>query len=164
MYFGIAHLLDYPVTYDDMLFRFADYNAGHYASRNVAFQNAVSIVSKTPLALDGDLLRHGSGASDPSNTELAVRKVAARLDLNDTQIRNDLERGEAEGFEKTRVYSRLFALAEKTRGRELPRAMVPKIRLQSPKITRRLTTDWFAHRVDERYKLCLARSAQGRPK
>jgi hypothetical protein len=163
MYFGIAHLLDYPAPYDDMLFRFADYNAGHYASRNVGFQNAVSIVSKTTLALDGDLLRHGSGADEPSNTELAVRKVAVRLDLSDAQIRNDLERGEQEGFERTKLYSRLFALAEKTRGRALPRAMMPKIRLQSPKITRKLTTDWFAHRVDERYKLCVSRSAQGRP-
>lgn len=156
MYFGIAHLLDYPAPYDDMLFRFADYNAGHYASRNVAFQNAVSLVSKTPLSLDGDLLRHGSGASEPSNTEQAVRKVGKRLDLGDAQIRDDLERGEREGFERTKLYSRLFALADEA-GRKLPRAMVPQIRLQSPKITRRLTTDWFAHRVNERYKLCLSR-------
>jgi hypothetical protein len=156
VYFGTAHLLDYPASYDDMLFRFADYNAGHYASRNVAFQNAVSIASGTPLALDGDLLVPGS--SSPSKTELAVRKLAKKLDLTDAQIRSDLEREEDAAFEKTKLYSRMFALAEKGRGRPLPRAMVPQIRLQSPKITRKLTTDWFARRVDERYERCLARA------
>jgi hypothetical protein len=160
MYFGIAHLLDYPAPYDDMLFRFADYNAGHYASRNAAFQNAVNIVSGKRLALDGDLLLHGSGASQPSNTELAIRKVADRLDLNDAQIRSDLQQGEGADFERTKLYSRVFALADKAgAGRPVARAMVPRIRLESPKITRRLTTDWFAHRVDERYKRCLARGS-----
>ncbi len=39
----------------------------------------------------------------------------------------------------------------------MPRAFVPNIRLESPKITRKLTTEWFAKRVDERYERCLAR-------
>ena len=29
------------------------------------------------------------------------------------------------------------------------------IRLQGPKISRNLTTDWYAHRVDERFARCL---------
>jgi hypothetical protein len=156
IYFGIAHLLDYPVEYDDML---ADFNAGHYASRNVAFQSAVSSLSKTTLALDGDLLRHGRGSNEPSKTELAVRKLADKLEMNEAQIRSDLEAGEREGFERTKLYSRVFALADKGRQRPVPRAMVPTIRLESPKITRKLTTEWFARRVDERYEKCLARNA-----
>lgn len=156
LYFGIAHLLDYPAPYDDMLFRFADYNAGHYASRNAAFQSALSIAARTPLDLDGDLLRYGDGAGEPSRTELAARSIASRLDLGERQIRGDLEQGESESFGRTKLYSRVFALAEKARGRALPRAMVPHIRLESPKIRRKLTTDWFAHRVADRYQKCLA--------
>ena len=156
LYFGTAHLLDYPAPYDDLLFRFADYNAGHYASRNAAFQNAVSLASGTALALDGDLLIEGSSANEASNTELAARKLRGRLDLSEGQIRDDLELGTREGFEKTRLYTRVFELAEKKRAQPLPRAMLPRIRLQSPKITRKLTTEWFARRVNERYERCLA--------
>ena len=157
MYFGIAHLLDYPVEYDDMVYRFADFNAGHYASRNAAFQNAVSILAKTPLALDGDLLLHGNAAKDASKTELAIRKLGDRLELNDAAIRRDLERGDESEFADTKLYKKVFSLGDKGRATPLPRAVVPRIRLESPKITRKLTTEWFAKRVDERYEKCLLR-------
>ena len=158
MYFGIAHLLDYETSYEDPLFRFADYNAGHYASRNVAFQNAVSVASKTKLALDGDLLIPGAGTDQPSKTELAVRKVASRLDLGDAEIRRDLEREDEQQFEDTKLYRRVFALADQASKQPLPRAMLPNIRLESPKITRKLTTEWFARRVDERYERCVSKT------
>ena len=157
LYFGIAHLLDYPAPYQDMLYRFADFNAGHYASRNAAFQNALSIASKTKLALDGDLIIHGS--DDPSKTELAARKLAKELELGEAAIRRDLEAGRDEAFSDSRLYRRVFELADRTRGREVPRALVPNIRLKSAKITRNLTTEWFAKRVKTRYDQCLARGA-----
>jgi hypothetical protein len=157
LYFGIAHLLDYPVSYDSMLYRFADFNAGHYASRNAAFQQAVSSLSRTRLAIDGDLLREGS--SEPSQTELAVRKLGDRLGLGERQIRRDLEREKAHDFEETDLYRRVFELADAHE--PAPRALVPDIRLQSVKISRKLTTGWFARRVDDRYRHCLQGSQRG---
>jgi len=160
MYFGIAHLLDYPASYDKPLYRFADFNAGRYASRNAAFQNAVSVASGIPLALDGDLVRYTEDDSrTPGSTELATGVLAGRLDMSQAAIRRDLELGKTERFERTRLYERVFALADKLSGGALPRAVVPRISLQSPKITRKLTTEWFANRVDERYKRCLLRHA-----
>jgi len=46
-------------------------------------------------------------------------------------------------------------LADARAGKPLPRAMVPSIQLDSPKITRKLTTAWFATRVDDRYQRCM---------
>jgi hypothetical protein len=148
LYFGTAHLLAYEADYDALLYRFADYNAGQYASRNAAFQNAVNVAAGAKLALDGDLA---------SQTELALTRVATRLELDEGRIRRDLQQGGEPGFARSTLYERVFALAEKSGGRALPRAMTPQILLTGPKITRRLTTDWFAHRVDERFGRCLAR-------
>jgi hypothetical protein len=155
VYFGIAHLLGYPVSYDRMIFRFADFNAGFYASRNAAFQNAVSIASGRPLALDGDLIDFGG---DIGKTESAVRSIKDELDLNDSQIRDALELGESIDLEKTPLYQRVYDIAEKKRNAAVPRAMIPKIDLSSPKITRKLTTQWYADRVEGRYRSCLARA------
>jgi len=156
MFFGIAHLLDYPVSYDRPVFRYADFNAGWYASRNAAFQHAVTHATGIKLALDGDLIRHGS--SEPGATERAVRSIAKQLGMSERAIRRDLERGDSLDFEKTRLYKRLYAFADKAEGRPLARAMIPNIRLESPKISRELTTAWFANRVDERRKRCEARA------
>jgi hypothetical protein len=155
LYFGTAHLLAYPANYDEMIHRFADFNAGHYASRNAAFQNAVALASGQRVALDGDLLIEGGRTEAVGETERATRTLASRLRLDADQIRGDLQRGDRADFDETATWRRVFELAEARAKRELPRAMVPQILLKSPKITRQLTTDWFARRVDERYRRCL---------
>jgi hypothetical protein len=157
VYFGAAHLLAYPASYGAYLYRFADYNAGQYASRNAAFQSAVSIASGIPVAPDGALLPHDADAKGPGSTELAVRTLGKRLSMGDSTIRSALERGKTAEFDQTQLYQRVFALAEQTQGHELPRAMVPRIKLHGPKIARQLTTAWYARRVNERYKRCLDR-------
>ncbi|MBK5354838.1 DUF1615 domain-containing protein [Pseudomonas sp. TH41] len=156
LYFGIAHLLGYPVSYTQPLYRFADFNAGWYASRNAAFQNAVSRASGIPLALDGDLIRYDSIM--PGTTELAVRTLGKQLGMRNPTIRDQLEEGKSIDFEDSTLYRRVFELAEKAEGRPLPRAVLPGIVLESPKITRKLTTAWFAKRVDERYQRCMVKA------
>jgi hypothetical protein len=163
MYFGIAHLLDYPASYETPLYRFADFNAGRYSSRNAGFQSAVTLLTGVPLALDGDLLRYvqGEPVKEAGATERALRALAKRLKMNNGEIRRDLELGRASDFERSRLYFRLFVLADAAAGRSVPRAVLPRIELKSPKITRKLTTEWFAQRVDWRYRTCLARGANG---
>lgn len=165
VWFGTAHLLAYPADYPRALYRFADYNAGHYASRNAAFQAAVTAISGVPLAQDGDLLRYDDGrpATEPGSTERALRVLARRIDLDDAAIRRDLAQEKAPGFDRTRVYVRVFALADATAGKPLSRAVVPAIPLTSPKITRQITTEWFATRVDARYEACRKRVAPPKP-
>ena len=155
VYYGSMHLLGYPVHYPQPLYRFADFNAGHYASRNAAFQAALNRLVKMRLALDGDLVDYGSNT--PGQTELAVRSLGSRLNMSNNQIYLALKKGEQLDFEDTDVYRRVFELADQVAGQPLPRAILPGITLESPKITRHLTTAWFAQRVDERRARCMTR-------
>lgn len=157
LHFGIAHLLGYTTPYTRKVHRFADFNAGWYASRNAAFQNAVAVATGRTLALDGDLLAPGAPLDRPGETERAVRSLASQLGMGDADIRDALARGDRLDFNESALFVRVFALAEARAGKPLPRAMIPGITLESPKITRELTTAWFATRVDARYRRCMAR-------
>ncbi len=160
MYFGIAHLLGYPNAYTRHIYRYADFNAGWYASRNAAFQAAVTVASGVPLALDGDLIlpRPRLGAAAIGRTEAAVRSLSGPLAMSEAAIRRELEKSHQFDFESTELYARLFELADTRAGKPLPRALLPHIQLVSPKITRKLTTEWFATRVQERYQRCVNRA------
>jgi hypothetical protein len=152
VYFGVAHLLGYTAPYPRFLFRFADYNAGQYASRNAAFQSAVGAISGTPVIPDGALLPSNG---DVGSTESAVRGLGGRLNVSDDAIHSALEEGKSPDFERTLLYKRVFEMAGREQKRPAPQAVVPKIKLQGPKISRNLTTDWYAHRVDGRFQQCL---------
>jgi hypothetical protein len=161
VYFGIAHLLDYRAPYDRYLYRFADFNAGQYASRNAAFQRAVSSASGIPLVADGALVAHDGDPNAPGATELAVRSLGPRLEAGDNAIHRALGQAKTADLEENPVYQRVFALAEHSGHRNLPRAAVPSIELHGPKITRRLTTQWYANRVNGRFERCLNRRGSG---
>ncbi|MEA5126287.1 DUF1615 family protein [Xanthomonas floridensis] len=157
LWFGTTHLLGYPTNYDALLYRFADFNAGWYASRNAAFQAALSKASGIALALDGDLLTPGASLDAPGGTERAARALGSQLAMSDRQIRTALETGTTLEFEDSALYRQVFALADGNAGKPLPRAVLPGITLDSPKITRTLTTAWFAQRVNERWKRCMSK-------
>ena len=157
IWFGTKHIFGYPADYPDTLYRFADFNAGWYASRNAAFQAAVSRVSGKPLALDGDLVRYDSDL--PGKTELAVHSIASRVNMSKQAIHQSLLKGDSADFAQTDLYHRVFTLADKQAGKRQPRAVLPGIQLKSPKITRNLTTAWFAKRVDDREQACVRKMA-----
>ena len=162
LYFGVAHLLNYLAPYERPIYRFADFNAGRFASRNAAFQNAVSALSGHRLVPDRDLLRYDGDepAQDASETQKAVLALSARLELNQAETLRALRLEKAEGFERTTLYRRVFALSDRVSGARLPRAALPEIKLNGPKIQRNyLTTAWFAKRVETRYRNCLSQGA-----
>ena len=157
IWFGTKHIFGYEAEYPDTLYRFADFNAGWYASRNAAFQAAVSRLSGTTLALDGDLIRYDSDL--PGKTELAVYTIASRINMSQQAIHQSLKLGDTAEFGQSDLYHRVFTLADQKAGKRLPRAILPGIQLKSPKITRNLTTAWFAKRVDDREQRCVRQMA-----
>ncbi|MDO8207072.1 MAG: DUF1615 domain-containing protein [Gallionella sp.] len=163
IYFGSAILLDYPAPYTDMLYRFADFNAGRYSSRNAAFQQALAHLTGRALASDGDLLRYknGSPSTAPSSTLNALLTINKTLQMGEAEIQRDLRLEKLSTFSKSPLYNRLFALADRT-GIQ-PRVSMPEIDLKSPKIKRKLTTEWFANRVNARYRSCLQQKGSTSP-
>ncbi|MDK2124199.1 DUF1615 domain-containing protein [Parachitinimonas caeni] len=185
LYFGIAHLLHYRADYSRQIYRFADFNAGRYASRNAAFQLAVDklassstattapapkVVSKSAkgskpaakpqrLTPDGDLLRYERGAPsrEASDTLSALLKLTPQLGMSRSDIERDLQSEKTERFGQTLLYRKVYELADKAAGKPLSREALPQIKLSGPKIQRKLTTAWFAERVDGRFRLCMAR-------
>ncbi|WP_410500239.1 DUF1615 family protein [Chitinibacter sp. S2-10] len=157
VYFGAAILLQYPAPYTDMVYRFADFNAGRYASRNAAFQQVVSHLSGKTLVEDGDLLSYRNGAvSGTSSVQTALYGIASQLGMSRDEILRDLKLEKLNSFAQSSLYQKVYALADKG-GKSWPRASMPQIDLKSPKITRKLTTEWFANRVKWRYEACLKR-------
>ena len=161
MYFGVRQLLGYDTGYAQKIFRFADYNAGRYASRNAAFQQSAALLSGEKLALDGDLLSYGKDGNpftQTTETERAIRLAAKRhkLELTNEQIRSDLLREKQLGFTGTRTFLAIRDLAQVQAGKVMAFATVPDIALDSPKLRSKFTTRRFAESVNKRYRACMA--------
>lgn len=159
---GTARLFAHEAKYDDPIYRFADFNAGLYASRNAAFQAQLAEVMGVTLATDGDLqvYKKNGRASDEDGetlrTLLAWREAHAP-DLTERRLRRDVSREKEARFEETDTWARVRASYRDKTGEEPAYAQLPDVSLDSPKITRKLTTAWFAQNVKRRYDDCITR-------
>ena len=158
MYYGVLQLLGYETGYDRKIYRFADYNAGRYSSRNAAFQKQIAILSGQALASDGDLLlydRSSTPRKKPSNSELALRKILPGVD--EKQLRKDLLLEKENGFIETQTFNAVRAAYLEKTGSKPVFAIIPEIALNSPKIKHAMTTRNFAESVDRRYQACIVK-------
>lgn len=163
LHYGAVRLLGFEADYATPLYRFADYNAGPYASRNAAFQEQVAALAGTPLALDGDLVRYEKGgrrASEPGQTERATRGLATRLELSEGRIGRDLGHEKERAFEETDTWDAVRAAYREKTGKEPAYARLPDVKLASIKLSGEKTTAWFAGNVERRYRACLGRLQQ----
>jgi hypothetical protein len=164
--YGTARLFSYEADYPRPLYRFADFNAGPYASRNAAFQEQVADLVGLDLALDGDLTvwtSRGRPADHDGETLQAVLawRAANAPDLSERRVRADLRREKERAFEESDTWRRVRQSWREANGEEPVYARVPDIALDSPKLQGDLTTGWFASRVQQRYDACLTRGDGG---
>lgn len=155
--FGTARLIGYPASYDDVLYRFADYNAGVYASRNAAFQSMLADVTGHALVTDGDLLAYDEdgGTKDiETNSLRALLAFGADHDLSAWTVKRDAKKEKSEDFESTASWRAVRAAWEAKSRKTAPYARLPDVALSSPKLSRPRTTAWFATSVKKRYDLC----------
>ncbi len=153
--FGTVRLIGYGAGYDDIVYRFADYNAGVYASRNAAFQEQLAQLVGTPLALDGDLLDYDDDAD--SQTLKVALAFGASHGLDERDVRRDFRQEKTLEFEETDVWRTVREAWERKAGTAAPYARVPDVTLASPKMSRTRTTAWFAESVERRYAACRQR-------
>lgn len=167
--FGTARLIGYPAAYDDVVYRFADFNAGVYTARNAAFQTQLADIMGTPLVPDGDLLAwddDGDVRDTETNTLKAMLAFGERHGVSARTIRSDAKKEKTEAFEQTTTWQKVRAVWEQQQqpGRKAPYARIPEVALSSPKLSKPRTTAWFADSVKRRYTACRARGAPAVPR
>jgi Protein of unknown function (DUF1615) len=157
--FGTARLLGYSASYREITHRFADYNAGVYASRNAAFQAQLTDLTGIALAPDGDVLAwddDGDAKDTETNTLRALVMFGGARGLSASAVRKDALKEKSEAFEQTETWRAVREAWKQKTGKEPPYARIPEVALASPKLAKPRTTAWFAHSVKRRYDACRA--------
>jgi hypothetical protein len=163
VYYGSARLLGYEADYARPLFRFADYNAGFYASRNAALQAQLNRLLGLTLVEDGDLLAYGADgrpAREDSRSLAAFIAFARRFApsrLSEGRVRRDLEKEKTRELEETETWRTLKEVYARISGEQPAYAQLPNVSLKSPKLKGERSTAWFARNVDLRYERCQER-------
>ncbi|MDP1827865.1 MAG: DUF1615 family protein [Archangium sp.] len=160
VYFGTARLLGYQAAYARALYRFADYNAGLYASRNAALQEQVSQLIKQPLVLDGDLLAWDKNARPLDRQTQSLTAILAFRDqhapeLSDRRVRADVLEEKTAALESTDTWRAIKRVWAQRNGVDPPYARLPEVTIKSPKLSQDRSTAWFAKNVNARYERCL---------
>ncbi len=160
VFYGTARLMGFEAGYDDPVYRFADYNAGVYASRNAAVQAQVGTLLGLKLAWDGDLLSYepdGTPKPDETETMRALEAFALKYapKLSSCSLREDALKEKTKKFENTKTWAELKRAFAAKLGRPPKYAILPDVAISSPKFTQTRSTAWFAQSVDRRYRTCL---------
>ena len=160
LYYGIHRLMTYEASYDKALYRFADFNSGMYSSRNASFQRIINKLADTDLDLDGDLLMYnkdGDPKMQKSGTEEVLIQYFSTIPTAPTasQIRKDLKLEKSKKFEDTQTYQVMLKRYKDKTGKDADYAIMPKVVISGPKLSRDYNTNWYAERVNTRYKQCM---------
>ncbi|RZA27108.1 MAG: DUF1615 family protein [Proteobacteria bacterium] len=158
--YGTARLLGYSASYDDIIYRFADYNAGLFASRNAAVQNMLSDLTAFSLTEDGDLLSYdsdGDVSAQETQSLKALLSFASTHDYSAWTAKRDARKEKSIEFEETTTWKELRAAWEKKKGKVPAYAKLPNVELNSPKLRKTRSTEWFAKSVKKHYLECRAR-------
>jgi hypothetical protein len=164
VYYGAARLLGYEAHYSDPLYRFADYNAGFYTSRNAAVQQQVSRLTGISLVQDGDLLaydKQGEPVDEDSNSLKALLTFRQRYapDLSERRVRKDVSKEKELDFEETDTWNAIKKAYQEVTGETPEYARLPTVVIRSPKMSTERSTAWFAQSVNKRYQKCMGRYA-----
>lgn len=160
--YGTARLLGFEAAYPEPLYRFADYNAGLYASRNAAVQSQVSRLTGLALTPDGDLQlydKQGEPLDEDSQSLKALLVFRKRFapEVSERQVRRDVRQEKERDFEDTDTYRAVKRVYARETGESPAYAQLPQVTLKSPKLKTERTTAWFARSVQGRFEKCQAR-------
>lgn len=155
--YGTLRLFDHEADYDAPIYRFADFNAGQYASRNAAFQAQVAALTGREVATDGDLLAWSARGRPRWNPNGQTAGALLAFGLPEADVKRDLKKEKSRAFERTQTWHAVREAYREAHG-EPAYAQVPAVTLDSPKLSGQWTTATFANRVERRYNGCMKRN------